>query len=567
MDFKALWEAWKEKKREEAAAKKTLTTEESMIETLYQKLFGNKKSQQIVPQNRNNFYKPSEQVAPREQAVFRPYSQQHQQQVNQLNAKLLARERIEKQQSWMNQYYLNNNQQNVPSNPIAQYQREMNRQFYKAEQPSYMSGQVKSTMPNSAASSTRRTNTNMGYNVAMGTKTLAPVAPMHVDISRIGKQSFFRPSSQQNGINRAAKPVQNNYKAAVQTRRNMPASLQRELQRLRELFGYKRTPVAAPVATPMAKPAAATIPHSPSKWPAPNSVEEFATNRGIVRIQSVIRPLANNNKAQVAKYQVQKPRENPLVQRGYNNPWNVYNQLKSQMSSKRDNFKAADSHASTAATSNTWEHATAPGQKGAGHNYGYGYGYGTGDQLKGGGWGQGFGGGGPGVNENGNHHTPDFNNPKMKWGQGQGWGQGGKGVEQQTQNRPAPPSPPSGSSFYPKREGGASRAPVRHVVQSTMNTRRKNPFYLPKGPSIMNFEPTFKDFSKNQNVNSNLFSRGNTPVSSPAYQLKYFMGNQASMDYPEDSVRSVRNEIISNAVADVLRSIQKKKKKKKRTTK
>ena len=200
-------------------------------------------------------------------------------------------------------------------------------------------------------------------------------------------------------------------------------------------------------------------------------MEELATNRGIVRIQSITRPLLN------LKQQPKKPvqRNNaPKNKVSYlKNPWSEYARLKAEaaakrsaaqraalkrLAAKRQDYQQADSHAQTATSSNTLEGATAPGQKGAGHNYGYGYGYGTGDQLKGGGWGQGFGGGGPGENQAGTHHTPDFSNKNMQWSHGTGWGQGGKGVQQQTQYKP---NPPAGSQFYPQPR---AKAPVRQNV-------------------------------------------------------------------------------------------------------
>ena len=549
MDFKALWEAWKEKKRQEEAAKKTLNAEETMIEKLYQSIFGNKNKQQKPQQYQNNFIKPSNEVPSVQQAT---YSQQQQANLN--NNGLNARGRIGNQQqtSVMHNSNLNYPQyrQDIPDYGLTAYQKKDYTQYYRAARPYYVSGQTKSSLPLPVRPSSRIIGPNKGNSVAPSPKMLAPVAPKRLEMSVISKQSFFKSNPQNYGLNYAARPPQNANRATAQSRTNTPKNKQMELQRLRQIYANKRAQALKAVAN--------NNPRGSARWPAPNSVEEFATNRGIVRIQSVIRPLAK--KVPMSLKQLQPSRENRLSQTPYNNPWKVYNQLKSQLSSKRDNYKAADSHAASETNSNTWEGATAPGQKGAGHNYGYGYGYGTGDALKGGGWGQGFGGGGPGVNENGNHHTPDFNNPKMEWGQGQGWGQGGKGVPQQEQYKPAPPS---GASLYPK-QGRQSQAPVRHLVQNSVNARRQSPSFLPRGPSIMNFEPSLMQLAKKQNINS-LYLRGNTPVSSPAYQVKYFMANDAGIAYPADSARSMRNEIISNAVADVLRSIQKKKRK--RTTK
>lgn len=543
MDFKSLWEAWKAKKKAEEAAKKTLNSDETMIEKLYQSLFGNKNSQQAATQQQSsNFYKPSNTLQPVQQtAAFRPYNQPAN---GGFDSQFWARNGIQKQaqppmMSAYNPYYF----QSMPGYSSSTYEKKDMMQYYKPQRPVFMGGQAKSFMPQTRASKLQRGSPNQQqYRVAPSPKMHAPVAPNPMDLNTIAKQFYFKGSnSQPSARNYAARPAVSNNNAPAQSRNSM----QMELQRLRQLYAGKRGQTTQQSMK------------SPSHWPAPNSVEEFATNRGIVRIQSVVRPLAKNDKAQLAKNQPQPSKENQLAHSHFSNPWAVYNQLKAQLSSKRDNYKAADSHAASATTSNTWEGATAPDQKGAGHNYGYGYGYGTGDALKGGGWGQGFGGGGPGVNENGNHHTPDFKNPNMQWGQGQGWGQGGKGVQQQTQYKPAPPS---GASFYPKREG-QSRAPVRHIVQTSLNAKRKNPYFLPKGPSIMNFDQAFIDLRKKQTADRNLFLRGNSPVSSPAYQVKYFMSNDGGTGYPSDSAKSMRNEIISNAVADVLKSIKKKKKK------
>ena len=549
MDFKSLWEAWKEKKRQEEAAKKSLTTEESMIEKAYQSLFGSKNNQQNSQQYQNSFYKSSSQLPSRQQATYNQGGQEYN------YNRAIAKGNVEKQPqtSLIANYNYNypRYQQNYPNYGLENYQKQDFAQYYTAERPSFVSGQTKSSMPLPINPAYRKVDPQRGYNVAPKPRVLTPVAPKRFDMNNIAKQSYFKSNPQNSGIRYASRTVQNTINAPASSRKSTPGRMQNRLQELGQMFPNRRAQALRQTAS--------SLPRNSARWPSPNSVEEFATNRGIVRIQSVIRPILN--KAQVPRHQAQPSRESSLSQPHYGNPWSVYNRLMSQLSSKRDNYKAADSNAATATTSNTWEGATAPGQKGAGHNYGYGYGYGTGDALKGGGWGQGFGGGGPGVNENGNHHTPDFNNPKMQWGQGQGWGQGGKGVPQRQQYKPAPPS---GASLFPKGVR-QSQAPVRHIVQNSINARRQNPFFHPKGPSIMNFEPSLMGLSKKQNTNSNLMLRGNTPVSSPAYQVKFFMAGDGNTGYPNDSAPSMRNEIISNAVADVLRSIQKKKKK--RTTK
>ena len=550
-DFKSIWEAWKEKKRQEEAAKKSQKAEESMIERVYQSLFGNKGNQRNSQQFQSNFYKSSNQLPSVQKAAYNQGGQ-----VNTNYNRAVGKGRVEKQPQTplMSNYYNYNYPQYQPSYPnygLTNYQKQYYAQYYTAESPSFVSGETKSSMPLPSNPGFRKADTQRGNNIAPKPKVLTPVAPKRFDMENIAKQSYFKSNPQNSGIGYASRTIQNKINAPVSSRKTTTGRMQNELQELRQMYTNRRTQAL--------KQTASSLPSNSAGWPKPNSVEEFATNRGIVRIQSVIRPILN--KAQVPGNEAQPSRESSLSQARYGNPWNIYNRLKSQLSSKRDNYKAADSHAATATTSNTWEGATAPGQKGAGHNYGYGYGYGTGDALKGGGWGQGFGGGGPGVNENGNHHTPDFNNPKMQWGQGQGWGQGGKGVPQQQQYKPAPPS---GASLFPKGVR-QSQAPVRHIVQNSANTRRQNQLFLPKGPSIMNFEPSLAGLTKKQNMKSNLMLRGNSPVSSPAYQVKFFMTNDGSTVYPNDPGRAMRNEIISNAVADVLRSI--KKKKKKRTTK
>jgi len=546
MDFKSLWEAWKEKKRQEEAAKKSLNAEETMIEKVYQSLFGNKGNKKSSQQIQTSFSKPASQVATAQHAA---YNEQRQGNGNYNGVITRGRVETQPQVSFMPMYNLNypQYQMSFPNYGLTSYQKKDFAQYYKAEMPSFSRGQPKSSMPSAAKPVLRRIDSNMKYSAPASPKILKPVAPKRPDMNSLARQSYFR-SSPQNSISRfAPQTVQAKVNSPTLSRATTFGSLQNELQRLRQMYSSKRAEAS--------RHATNNSPRGPEQWPAPNSVEEFATNRGIVRIQSVVRPIAG--RAQLTNNQPQLSRDNSLSQPRYENPWSMYNRLKSGLSSKRDNYKAADSHAATATTSNTWEGATAPGQKGAGHNYGYGYGYGTGDALKGGGWGQGFGGGGPGVNENGNHHTPDFNNPNMQWGQGQGWGQGGKGVKQQEQYKPAPPS---GASLYPKITR-QSQAPVRHIVQNSNNPRRKNAFFLPKGPSIMNFEPSLIQLSRQPNIKNNLLLRGNMPVSSPAYQVKYFTANDASTGYPNDPARSMRNEIISNAVADVLRSIQKKKRK------
>ena len=544
MDFKSLWEAWKEKKRQEEAAKKSLSAEESMIDRVYESLFGAKNNRQSSGQYKNNMYQLSNQLQSETRAAYNPMEV-----MNSKYNSAIARGRVEAQPqtSLMPKYTFNYAQyhQGYPDYGLTNYQKKNVAQYYRVQRPYFVSGQAKSSMPSQQRSPSNKIAGSRGYSVPSKLKILTPVAPKRPDVKSVARQSYFKSSPQNMGPRYASRTVPSALRAPAVSRTDSIGGMQNELQQLKQIYPNKRPQLF--------KQAASNIPTGSGHWPTPNSVEEFATNRGVVRIQSVIRPIGR--KVSSAISQSQPSRENTLAQPRYNNPWSIYNRLKSQLSSKRDNFKAADSHAATSTTSNTWEGATAPGQKGAGHNYGYGYGYGTGDALKGGGWGQGFGGGGPGVNENGNHHTPDFNNPNMQWGQGQGWGQGGKGVKQQEQYKPAPPS---GASLYPKGVR-QSQAPVRHIVQASANTRKQNPLFLPKGPSIMNFEPSLVQLSKKQNTKNYLMLRGNTPVSSPAYQVKYFMNNDARMGYPSDPARSMRNEIISNAVADVLRSIQKKK--------
>eukprot|EP00795_Rhopilema_esculentum_P008194 gene8194-14126_t len=541
-DFKALWEAWKAKKRAEDAAKKSLTDEGRKIEEVYQSLFGNKNAQQSAPKPQNsNFVSPATQKVepPSQKSAVASYNDpfKYQQQIQNYDQRGIYGQQVSNYLP-----YTQNNGNGNGWNYQSNYQKKDFAGRFKAESPSYVTGNMKSAVP--VPMGPRRPNPKNSF--VQQPRMRNQVAPGQAIVNNNPRSPFYRNSIGNNGINFAAQ----------QTRNQMPNDIKSQLQRMRQIYASKRTQHP-----PVAKSAAPKPNYNllRGEWPEPNSVREFATNRGIVRIKSVIKPLVNGRQAQASGARANLERKNQMAQSHYQNPWATYNLLKSQLSSKRDNYRQADSHALSSTTSNTWEGATAPGQKGAGHNYGYGYGYGTGDTLKGGGWGQGFGGGGPGVNKAGNHHTPDFDNKNTQWGQGQGWGQGGKGVPQREEYKPAPPS----GSLLPK-PGRQAHAPVRHIVQNAQwsNPSRRNgaPLLAPKGPSIMNFNPAVHPALQKQG----LYLRGGTPVSSPAYQVKYFM-NDRNMDYQNDPARTMRNEIISNAVADVLKSMGKKKKK--RTTK
>ena len=434
--------------------------------------------------------------------------------------------------------------------------------FMTPEPAMNVGGNSKSSVPAPVFPAMKSPSPRAQYNFAQYAEIpVAPIAPKKPQVFANSRNPFFKSASQRDSVNFAVKQPQprpaaqrmppQNRNQIQQNRMQTPNEIQQQLQRMRQLYANKRTP--QPVAHKPV-PSNNLVADLQNRWPKPDSVEEIVTNRGIVRIQSVIRPLPKTN--QRNQMQAKPIAKNQVSQ--YQNPWSLYNRLSTQMANKRGDYKQADSHATSAVTSNTYEGATAPGQKGAGHNYGYGYGYGTGDTLKGGGWGQGFGGGGPGINEKGNHHVPDMNNPDTQWGQGQGWGQGGKGVKQQEQYKPPAPS------FFPQ-QVKQSQAPVRQIGRNSprIPSVARQGIVLPKGPSIMNFEPSFRGRFQ-QGMDNKLSLRGSAPVSSPAYQVKYFMSNDGIGGYENDSARTMRNEIISNAVKDVLQSIEKKKK---RTTK
>ena len=243
------------------------------------------------------------------------------------------------------------------------------------------------------------------------------------------------------------------------------------------------------------------------------------------------------------------------------NPWVQYQRAKAGLQSRaqfspklailqlnqRDHqYQAADSHAQTSTNSDTTAGATAPGQKGAGYNFGYGYGYGSGNENQGGGWGKGWGGGGPGVNSAGAHQPPNYqNNPSFKYGFGQGMGQGGKGVTQQNQGNPGP----SRSKVYNQNLASSFISPRKPSLGTV----------VPRGPSIMNFGSTNK-------WKSSMLDLSSLRPSSPAYQIKYFTTNMAN-GAQTSSDRILKNEIISNAIADALKGLQKKKRRKRKNDK
>lgn len=544
-DLKAAWEAWKAKKKQEEAAKKSLTSEENMIEKLYKSLFDKqqRKPQTSPPARKTNV-----------QGFSGPYSQQ------QYFSSFGNRGSAE-QDPVPAMFNSQPSQVEYPDYRMTESQKKDIVHFMTAEPAMNVGGNAKSSVPAPDFPAMKRPNPRAQYNFAQYAKIpAAPIAPKKPQIFANSQNPFFKSASQRDNVKFAVKQPQprpaarrmppQNRNQIQQNRMQTPNEIQQQLQRMRQLYANKRTPQPV-VHKPIANNLVANL---QNRWPRPDSVEEIVTNRGIVRIQSVIRPLPNAN--QRNQMQAKPVAKNQVSQ--YQNPWSLYNRLNTQIANKRGNYKQADSHATSAVTSNTYEGATAPGQKGAGHNYGYGYGYGTGDTLKGGGWGQGFGGGGPGINEKGNHHVPDMNNPKTEWAQGQGWGQGGKGVKQQEQYKPPPPS------FFPQ-QVRQSQAPVRQMGRNAPRVPSvgRQGIVLPKGPSIMNFEPSYRGRIQ-QGMDNRLSLRGSTPVSSPAYQVKYFMSNNGIGGYENDSARTMRNEIISNAVKDVLKSIEKKKK---RTTK
>eukprot|EP00794_Sanderia_malayensis_P004400 gene4400-4989_t len=566
--LRAAWNMVAVKQRQDAARKKQLSqqaNQEYLIERMYQNLFSKAKQ----PVNANNQLKVNDDViskaAASTSAIPQGYAGQFSTQnspgaLNKNSQGAIIRDSLASRQSV---YSLPQGRaQQAPkqafyppyASGFAQKKNEINN--FMKQNSLWLAGDAKSGVPKAAKGEGKN---SPSYNFAQYTSIPSALKPKALSLIPDPSEIFY--GKQQRGQNGAkmmpvranSAPNRNWYQQQQQQQQRRQQQQQQQQQRAaqrnakrplsnRPLQLQQQQKLNGMVTPPQAK---------QDFWPKPNFVEEYATNRGIVRVQSITRPLHSNLAAAKPKGSMPVQRNSKPQKTSFSvlkDPWSVYSRLSA---AKRQGYQQADSHASTATSSNTMEGATAPGQKGAGHNYGYGYGYGTGDQLKGGGWGQGFGGGGPGENQAGTHHTPDFNNPKMQWSHGQGWGQGGKGVQQQTQNKPNPPA--GFPSFFPP----AARQKI---------AKQQQKYLAPRGPSIMNFgsQAAVRSSSNKQQMKQidNLFSlRDSTPVSSPAYQVKYFATPAKSGGYVDDSdsAKSLRNQIISNAIADALKSIQKKK--------
>eukprot|EP00794_Sanderia_malayensis_P012220 gene12220-13478_t len=571
--LRAAWNMVAAKQRQDAARKKQLSqqaNQEYLIERMYQSLFSKAKQ----PVNANNQLKVNDDIISKAAASAPAIPQGYVGQFsmhnspgahNQNSQGTMIRDSLTSRQSV---YSLPQGRtQQVPkqafyppyASGFAQKKNEINN--FMKQNPLWLAGDAKSGVPKAAKVEGKN---SPSYNFAQYTSIPSALKPKALSLIPDPSEIFY--GKQQRGQNGAktmpvranSAPSRNWYQQQQQQQQRRQQQQQQRRQQQQQQRAAQRNakrPLSnRPVQLEQQRKLNGMVTSPQAKqdfWPKPNFVEEYATNRGIVRVQSITRPLHSNLAAAKPKGSMPVQRNSRPQKTSFSvlkDPWSVYTRLSA---AKRQGYQQADSHASTATSSNTMEGATAPGQKGAGHNYGYGYGYGTGDQLKGGGWGQGFGGGGPGENQAGTHHTPDFNNPKMQWSHGQGWGQGGKGVQQETQNKPNPPA--GFPSFFPP----AARQKI---------AKQQQKYLAPRGPSIMNFgsQAAVRSSSNKQQMKQidNLFSlRDSTPVSSPAYQVKYFATPAKSGGYVDDSdsAKSLRNQIISNAIADALKSIQKKK--------